>query len=262
MPIPATSMRCAHEGPFAHPMALAGVLLAAVILRAAPHAANFLSRGHDLTPKYVTPISQPGFGDWQSPVATVLWARSSRSLPARPACFFDRNALLARLRHSSAEHCAEIVRTALAVSLTAFAPPAFVFVGIIWRDVLFATLWLLAAALAYSVAERRDRWRPAVQALAITLPRARAVLRLNASFAAPILAAYLLWPARFDIRRAALLMCRGHRALRPGADGVLRHALSQASKCARDPGVRPRRCHPFCQTEPVSGDLDRSRTSS
>ena len=34
-------------------------------------------------------------------------------------------------------------------------PPAFVFVGIIWRDVLFAITWLLAAAIAFAAVERR-----------------------------------------------------------------------------------------------------------
>ena len=42
-------------------------------------------------------------------------------------------------------------RSALLLPLLALMPPAFVFVGIIWRDVLFATCWLLAASIAFAV---------------------------------------------------------------------------------------------------------------
>jgi hypothetical protein len=89
--------------------------------------------------------------------------------------------------------------------LLALAPPAFCLVGIIWRDVLLAGAWLLAAALAYAVAERRDIWCIAAQALALGLLAFGFLLRPNALFAAPILAAYLIWPQRFDLRRTALL---------------------------------------------------------
>ena len=44
-------------------------------------------------------------------------------------------------------------------------PPAFVFVGIIWRDVLFATTWLLATAIANTQARDIDlEVEPAPQA--------------------------------------------------------------------------------------------------
>jgi hypothetical protein len=91
-----------------------------------------------------------------------------------------------------------------ATLLLALAPPAFVFVGIIWRDVLLAASWLLAAALAYAVTGRRDRWRLAAQALALALLAFGFLMRPNALFAAPILAAYVIWPDRFDLRRAAI----------------------------------------------------------
>ena len=92
--------------------------------------------------------------------------------------------------------------------MLALTPPAFVFVGIIWRDILLAESWLLAAALAYAVADaprrstsgglprRRSRWRCSVSA---------SCCGRTALFAAPILAAYLVWPARFDLKRAAIL---------------------------------------------------------
>jgi hypothetical protein len=89
--------------------------------------------------------------------------------------------------------------------LLGLAPPAFVFVGIIWRDILLASAWLLAAALAFAVAERRGGLRLTTQALALALLAFGFLLRPNALFAAPILAAYLIWPQRFDLRRAAIL---------------------------------------------------------
>ena len=37
---------------------------------------------------------------------------------------------------------------ALLSLLLALAPPAFFFVGMVWRDVLFGVVWLVAAVLA------------------------------------------------------------------------------------------------------------------
>src|SRR6266403_1914701 len=55
----------------------------------------------------------------------------------------------------------------LATVLLAFTPPAFFFVGMIWRDVLFAVTWLAAAVLAFAAADRPARLRAPVQALAL-----------------------------------------------------------------------------------------------
>ena len=84
-------------------------------------------------------------------------------------------------------------------------PPAFAFVGIIWRDVLFATCWLLAASVAFSVAEQAPRIRLPVQLLALALVTIGVLLRPNALLAAPLLIAYVTWPAQFSLRRTALL---------------------------------------------------------
>jgi hypothetical protein len=92
----------------------------------------------------------------------------------------------------------------LAAVLLAFAPPAFMFVGVIWRDVPFACLWLCAAALAFAAAEARLPVRIPVQAAALALLALGVMLRPNSLLAAPILAAYVLWPRRFAWRRAAL----------------------------------------------------------
>jgi hypothetical protein len=155
---------------------------------------------------YVHADIATGFrGDWQSPVMTVLWAAIDPIAPGAASMFL----LIATLYWLGfAVLALSIVRrsggAALAMAVAAFTPPAFVFVGVIWRDMLFATVWLLAAALVFSAAERRDNWRRVAQVVAIALLALGLLLRPNALFAAPILAVYLIWPTRYDLRRAAL----------------------------------------------------------
>ena len=88
--------------------------------------------------------------------------------------------------------------------LLASSPPAFVFQGIIWRDVLFADTWLLAAVLAFAAAPREATLRVPAQAVALVLVAFGVLLRPNALTAAPILAAAVLWPRRFSWKRAAI----------------------------------------------------------
>ena len=75
----------------------------------------------------------------------------------------------------------------------------------IWRDVLFATCWLLAASVAFAVAERQSWIRLAGQALGLALIVFGVLLRPNALLAAPILAAYAIWLSDTSLRRAAIL---------------------------------------------------------
>jgi hypothetical protein len=156
---------------------------------------------------YVHSDSMRGnFGDWQSPVQTLLWAAIDPIAPGAASMFL----LIATLYWLgfavlSFAIVSRSYGTALAMSLVAFTPPAFVFVGIIWRDVLFASTWILAAALAFVAAERQGRARYAMQVLAMGLLAFGLLLRINALFAAPILAAYIIWPTRFELRRTALL---------------------------------------------------------
>src|SRR5262249_56012590 len=58
---------------------------------------------------------------------------------------------------------------ALATPFVALAPPAFFFVGMVWRDVLFGVIWFVAAVLAFFAAEHAARWRALIQALALLL---------------------------------------------------------------------------------------------
>ncbi len=151
-------------------------------------------------------IADGVLGDWQSPVMTVLWRVIDPVAPGSASMFlliatsywlgFGVLAF-ALLRRAT--------RLALLLPLLALLPPAFVFVGIIWRDVLLATSWLLAAAIAFAVTERGARLRLPVQALALALCALGVLLRPNALIAAPILAAYIAWPAQMSPKRTAIL---------------------------------------------------------
>jgi hypothetical protein len=94
---------------------------------------------------------------------------------------------------------------ALAVPLLALAPPGFMLLSMIWRDILFGATWLAAAALVYLVAERSAPVRFPVQILAAALIGFGILLRPNAIVAAPLLFTYVIWPTAFAWKRAALL---------------------------------------------------------
>jgi hypothetical protein len=151
-------------------------------------------------------IGKGVLGDWQSPVMTVLWGMIDPAAPGAASMFL----LIATsywfafglLAFALARHGA---RLALLLPLLALLPPAFVFAGIIWRDVLFATSWLIAAAIAFAVAERGTRVRVPAQAVALALCAFGVLLRPNALIAAPVLAAYIAWPTQIYPKRAAIL---------------------------------------------------------
>ena len=96
-------------------------------------------------------------------------------------------------------------RLALLLPVLALLPPAFVFAGIIWRDVLFATSWLLAAAITFAVTESDARLRLPMQALALARGAFGVLLRPNALIAAPVIAVYIAWPMRVYPARTAIL---------------------------------------------------------
>jgi hypothetical protein len=165
--------------------------------------------------RYVYADAQAGrLGDWQSPLMGVLWLLVDPVAPGALSMFlltatlywlgFGLLALIAARRS---------LALAMLTPLLAFAPPAFVFVGMVWRDILFGVIWLAAAALVFAVADRdkpthwRARWP--IQAAALLLIALGVLLRPNAIFAAPFLAAYAIWPARFEVKRMALLLVPG-----------------------------------------------------
>jgi hypothetical protein len=152
-------------------------------------------------------IAKGALGDWQSPVMTVLWGLIDPVAPGAASMFLLIAASywlgFGLLAFALARRAS---RLALLLPLLALLPPAFVFAGIIWRDVLFATCWLLAAAIAFAVADGRARLRVPAQALALALCAFGVLLRPNALIAGPILAAYLAWPMRISPKRTAILL--------------------------------------------------------
>jgi len=157
--------------------------------------------------KYVyEDIAKGTMGDWQSPVMTWLWGVIDPVAPGAASMF-----LLIATSYWLGFGLLSLVlanqgkRGALLLPVLALLPPALVFVGIIWRDVLFATCWLLAASVAFAVADRSSTVRLPAQILALALVAMGVLLRPNAVLAAPVLAAYAIWPNGFSFRRTALL---------------------------------------------------------
>ena len=157
--------------------------------------------------KYVyLDIAKGFYGDWQSPVMTLLWALIDPLAPGAASMFV----LIATLYWLGFGLLAvtlarRSIWPAVVLLLLALLSPAFLFVGIIWRDVLLASAWLLAAALAFAVADRGRFLRMPAQGVALALLALGVLLRPNALLAAPILAAYILWPTRFSWKRTAIL---------------------------------------------------------
>jgi hypothetical protein len=157
--------------------------------------------------KYVyEDIAKGTLGDWQSPVMTWLWGAIDPIAPGAASMFlliatsyWLGFGLLSLVLAKQGKRCA------LLLPLLALLPPALAFVGIIWRDVLFATCWLFAASVAFAVSDRASTIRLPAQTLALALVVMGVLLRPNALLAAPILAGYTIWPTRLSFRRTALL---------------------------------------------------------
>lgn len=156
---------------------------------------------------YVYRYVQSGFlGDWQSPLMTIVWRFIDPISPGSGSMFL----LIATLYWTGFAILALAVARrsaglAIAVPLLAFAPPAFMLLAMIWRDIFFGTVWLLAVTIIYFVA---DRSRPPcwmMKGLALALVGFGVLLRPNAITAAPLLVAYIAWPGRFEWKRTALL---------------------------------------------------------
>ncbi|MGA7002160.1 MAG: hypothetical protein WBZ28_09510 [Pseudolabrys sp.] len=152
-------------------------------------------------------IAKHTLGDWQSPAMTVLWALIDPIAPGSGSMFL----LIATtywvgfglLAFTIARRS---VWLAVLVPILALTPPAFVFVGMIWRDMLFATCWLLAAVMAFAAAGCGGRLRLTVQVAATVLCAFGVLLRPNALIAAPILGAYIAWPTAFYWKRTAVIL--------------------------------------------------------
>src|SRR3954447_15486931 len=115
-------------------------------------------------------IAKRTLGDWQSPAMTVLWGAIDPIAPGPGSLFL----LIATSYWLGFGLLAFAVarrsrRFALLLPLLALLPPAFVFVGIIWRDMLFATTWLLAAVIVFAAADGGARFRMVTKVLALVL---------------------------------------------------------------------------------------------
>jgi len=157
--------------------------------------------------KYLHEYAMKGtMGDWQSPVMVRLWALIDPIAPGAASMFLVIAATywlgfgFLSLTLASRGRVA-----ALLLPLLAMTPPALALVGVIWRDVLFATCWLLAASLAYAAAGQRSWTRVTGQVLALALVVFGVLLRPNALLAAPILAGYTVWLSRISFKRTAIL---------------------------------------------------------
>jgi hypothetical protein len=145
-------------------------------------------------------------GDWQSPLMTIVWGLIDPIAPGPGSMFLLFVTLywlgfgviaLTVARRSAA--------LAVTVPVLGLAPPAFMLLSMIWRDILFSTVWLFAAAIVYAVADRAGPLRWSAHILALVLIGLGILLRPNSIAAAPLLIAYAFWPARFEWKRTALL---------------------------------------------------------
>jgi hypothetical protein len=157
--------------------------------------------------KYVyEDIAKHTLGDWQSPVMTVLWALIDPIAPGSAGMFLLTAA--AYWLAFGVLGCALAGRSAglgALPPLLALLPPAFVLVGVLWRDVLFAVTWLLAIVLTFAVTNRPPRVRVSMQIIAFALCCLGVLLRPNAIIAAPLLAIYIIWPLRIRWKQTAIL---------------------------------------------------------
>jgi hypothetical protein len=143
------------------------------------------------------------FGDWQPPLLGVIWIGLERLFGYGPAAMlvptlsaFWLAILLGfvALRRTGA-------LSAWGIFLVPLMPPVFAILGIIWRDVIFAVLWLLAFALATltSAQGRRTRW--GLTALALMALMIGYWVRPNALFAAVPMVIYVLRPGDWSFVR-------------------------------------------------------------
>ena len=157
--------------------------------------------------RYVYEDIAKGFlGDWQSPVMTVLWSIIDPIAPGTGSMFLLTIAIywlaFGLLAFKMAQRSLPL---ALALLLLALSPPAFVFLSMVWRDVLFAGTWLLAGALCLAFGKKEDRPPTSIQLVALALLGFGVLLRPNALLAAPMLGVYIAWPSKFSLKRAMVM---------------------------------------------------------
>lgn len=157
--------------------------------------------------RYVHLDSLKGFyGDWQSPVMTWLWRMIDPLAPGSASMFLvitglywlGIGILAISIRRRS-------LTLATVLPLLALTPPLFALLGVVWRDVLMAGTWLVAAALLFASTPWNSRLRTAAQMFALVLIVFGVLIRPNVIAAAPLLITYAFWPQQFHWKRSALL---------------------------------------------------------
>src|SRR5215471_10683557 len=155
-------------------------------------------------------IKQWQFGDWQSPLMSMLWWVIDPIAPGPGSMFLLTASLywigFALVALAAARRSAAI---GIATPFLGLVPPAFMMLGMIWRDILFGTCWLVAAAIVYLAADADRRVRWIVSTFALALLGFGILLRPTAIIAAALLATYLAWPAAYAWKRAAILFIPG-----------------------------------------------------
>jgi hypothetical protein len=144
-------------------------------------------------------------GDWQSPVMGALWSVIDPIAPGPASMFLLVTAIYWVGIALIAATMARSTWWAVVLPLLAISPPAFVILGVVWRDVLFTVVWLLAAALVFASTGRNASLRRLAQVFALALVVFGVLLRPNAIPAAPLLVAYIFWPAIWRLKRVAYL---------------------------------------------------------
>jgi hypothetical protein len=152
--------------------------------------------------------------DWQSPVMILLWGLIDPIAPGPGSMFLLIVTLywlaFGLLAFTLARRS---IWPAVVLVLLALSPPAFIFQGIIWRDALFANVWLLAGVIAFVAGDCSAKLRLPAQAIALCLFAFGFLLRPNSIIAAPILAASIVWPARFSWKRTTIVFVPAMAAL-------------------------------------------------
>ena len=146
------------------------------------------------------------FGDWQPPLMGVIWVwlepifgYGTRAilLPTLGLYWLAILLVFLALRRTGAI-------SAWLIVVVGALPPTFALLGIIWRDVIFSILWLLAFALATLTTARGAVLRLALTMLALAGVLIGYWLRPNALFAAAPLLLYVLWPRNWSWLRLAV----------------------------------------------------------
>jgi hypothetical protein len=146
------------------------------------------------------------FGDWQSPLMSMLWWVIDPISPGPGSMF-----LLVAFSYWLGFALVGIalgrrsVLLGVVVPLLALVPSSFLMLAMIWRDILFASTWLLASAIVLLMADRGATARIVAAVVSLVLIGFGVLLRPTAFVAAPLLVGYALWPMRFEWRRMTIL---------------------------------------------------------